>query len=427
MAAISAKLQDFITQSNLKEDVAKWLVTVGILGYEEVALLADDLAGVTPGFFAVMKAANVESMKEVIALVNCKKLWRLCKDQDELDRKVPGSSAEVTGEMPIPQADHQLITEAWTNRHNMVLPDSQLLIPTHQGKMWREANMAPPQVSTWLAQTLRTRACLNNTMGTQLAVIPGQSVEAVEIVADAIEKSFELWVRIRAFFMTLAFVSIKNPKWFPLQSAMTASDLILQKIMATYKGRTAPLQFLITAWAETTHWLSEQVRMGASETPRRTPASIMDNAGAWETRWAWNPSSGSDTSAGGGAVQQADDRVMKTQLANMNKQVSMYKQQAIAAKQFANMQKQVTMSRQARRDESAAYEDDEAYRGNNNRGGGGKGNRAGGGGGGNRGNGGGGGNRGGGGSSGGGAPQQGNGGGDGGGKRPRKRRGAGGR
>ena len=110
MAAISAKLQDFITQSNLKEDVAKWLVTVGIVGYEEVALLADDLAGVTPGFFAVMKAANVESMKEVIALVNCKKLWRLCKDQDELDRKVPGSTAEVTGEMPIPQADHQLIT-----------------------------------------------------------------------------------------------------------------------------------------------------------------------------------------------------------------------------------------------------------------------------------------------------------------------------
>lgn len=45
MTALSAKLQDFITQSNLKEDVSEWLVSVGILGYEEVALLADDLAG----------------------------------------------------------------------------------------------------------------------------------------------------------------------------------------------------------------------------------------------------------------------------------------------------------------------------------------------------------------------------------------------
>ena len=414
MAALSDKLQEFLKKAKLKEDVGEWLLARGVTTYEEVALLADDLPGVTPGLFAVMKAADVESMKEMIAIVNCKKLWRLCKDQDELDRKVPGSSAEVTGEMPIPQADHHLITEAWTDKHNMVLPDSQLLIPTHQGKMWREANMTPPQVSTWLAQTLRTRACLNNTMGTQLAVVPGRGVEAIEVVADAIEKAFELWVRIRAFFMTLAFVSIKYPKWFPLQSAMMASDLILQKIMATYKGRTAPLQFLVNAWAETTHWLSEQVRMGASETPRRTPASIMDNAGAWETRWAWNPSSGSDTSAGGGAVPQADDRVMKTQLANMNKQVSMYKQQAIQARQFANMQKQITYSRQQRRDEPLAIEDDDAYRGNNNRGNGGKGK--------NRGGGGGGGNRGGGGSSGGGAPQQGNGGGEGGGKRPRRKR-----
>ena len=64
MAAISAKLQDFITQANLKDDVAKWLVKVGMLGYEEVALLAVDLASVTPGFFAAIKAANVDSMKE---------------------------------------------------------------------------------------------------------------------------------------------------------------------------------------------------------------------------------------------------------------------------------------------------------------------------------------------------------------------------
>ena len=37
MTALSAKLQDFITQSNLKEDVGEWLVSVGILGYEEMA------------------------------------------------------------------------------------------------------------------------------------------------------------------------------------------------------------------------------------------------------------------------------------------------------------------------------------------------------------------------------------------------------
>ena len=356
---LQTKLAEFVAKAGLKDDVAKWLETTGYVTYEDVALIADDLSGVTAGLHAVMVAADVPSSKEIIAAVNCKKLWRLCKDQNELDRKAPSSTAEVTGEMPIPQVEHQQITELWKTRHNMVLPDSQLLIPTHQGKMWRELNMVPPQLSTWLAETLRTRACLHKSTGTQLAVIPGQSVEAVEVVADAIEKAFELWSRIRAFFMTLAFACVKTPDWFPLQSAMQASDLILLKIMATYKGRTAPLQFLITAWAETSHWLSEQVRI-----TQRSPASIIDNAGAWESRWAWNASTAGDA-GGGGAVQQADNKVLRNQMQNLEKQVSMYKAQAVQAKQFANMQKQITMSRQSRREEAGEMEDDGHQRGGN--------------------------------------------------------------
>ena len=69
---------------------------------------------------------------------------------------------------------------------------------------------------------------------------------------------------------------------------------------------------------------------------------------------AWNASTGSDPAAGGGAIQQAYNKELKAQLANMRKQVTMFRAQAQQAKQFANMQKQITMSRQARREEAAA-------------------------------------------------------------------------
>ena len=77
---LQAKLAEFVAKAGLKDDVAKWLETTGYVTYEDVALIVDDLSGVTAGLHAVMVSADVQSAKEIIAAVNCKKLWRLCKD-----------------------------------------------------------------------------------------------------------------------------------------------------------------------------------------------------------------------------------------------------------------------------------------------------------------------------------------------------------
>ena len=50
---LSAKLQEFLTKANLKEDVGKWLESVGYVSYENVALIAENLEGVTTGLHAV--------------------------------------------------------------------------------------------------------------------------------------------------------------------------------------------------------------------------------------------------------------------------------------------------------------------------------------------------------------------------------------
>ena len=74
-------------------------------------------------------------------------------------------------------------------------------------------------------------------------------VMTIQPIADCIEKAFELYIRIRAFFMTLAYISICKPNWFPLQGALQASEQILGHIACAYDGRTPPVQFLVGAWA----------------------------------------------------------------------------------------------------------------------------------------------------------------------------------
>ena len=70
-----------------------------------------------------------------------------------------------------------------------------------------------------------------------MAVVPGKAVSAMAVVVDEVEKTFELFLRIRAYFMTLSLVSVTIPGWFPLQIAILASDQILGAVSNTYRGK----------------------------------------------------------------------------------------------------------------------------------------------------------------------------------------------
>ena len=49
---LQTKLAEFVAKAGLKNDVAKWLEPVGYVTYEDVALIAEDLSGVTAGLHA---------------------------------------------------------------------------------------------------------------------------------------------------------------------------------------------------------------------------------------------------------------------------------------------------------------------------------------------------------------------------------------
>ena len=179
-----------------------------------------------------------------------------------------------------------------------MLPDNQLLIPNQQGKMWRDFHSDPHALSVWLGNKLRPRSFLDLPSGSQLAVVPGQTVRAVEVVADDVVRSFDLFVRIRAFFMTAAFISITVPDWFTLQIAIDASDWILSHITATWNGRSPPVSFHVAAWGTTVHHFSERVRVS-----KRSLKAVVQNVGAWEHNWKWTFSTSSEPQAGTGGAR----------------------------------------------------------------------------------------------------------------------------
>ena len=194
----------------------------------------------------MLKADNVPSSKLVPGILALKKFWIACRDRYELDR-LPDRDSSVLADANIPASDDTDIAAKWKTKHNFALRYAQLLIPTHQGRLWRDAMMIPPRPTVWLAETLRTRSCINKSVGHQLSIVPGRPAETVEVIADCIEKAFQLWTRIRAFFMTLAYATIGKPDWFPLQAALLATEHILNFITSTYEGRTPPVQFLVSA------------------------------------------------------------------------------------------------------------------------------------------------------------------------------------
>jgi hypothetical protein len=160
-----------------------------------------------------------------------------------------------------------------------------------------------------------------------MSVVAGKAPVAENVIVDPVDVAFELFKRIRAFFMSLAFVSILTPDWFPLQSAILASEQIFEYVTATYNGRTPPIGFFVEAWAHTSHYFSEALRMGQK---KRTAAEVIGNLGAWENKWKWTPQAAvSDGNSGSASTStESDNREMQAKLKEVQGQLKRFQQQA---------------------------------------------------------------------------------------------------
>ena len=232
------------------------------------------------------------------------KPWIVCRAA--MATEVSASLVSTASDAPLTDMQEKSIKLAWMNLHAFALPDGMLLVQTLQGKLYRELVLkATPEISAYLLERLRTLACLDKKSMTLLQVLPGKAAEGIEVISDSVTGPMEVFRRARAFFHTVAYLCIADPSMFDLQTAVTASEKILNFVQKTYEGRTPPVAFFVQAWAQTIHCFSEQLRM----TMCMSLKEMVLNGNLWEAFWTSFQSGGGGPSSGALAIEDRDPNI----------------------------------------------------------------------------------------------------------------------
>ena len=281
------------------EDFKNFVVSQGIKTAEDFGRLCATEEKVKDEIIEPAKAANVK-FDTLVTKSLIVQLWGVCRETMKTQAAAK-DDVNNNADAPIPKPSADDIAKVWKGLHSFVLPEDWLLTAGLQGKIWRAITADTPTVPVLLVEHLRTLANKDKPVGAQLCLVPGRVAETIGVVADLCTKPIELYMRIRAFFYTVAYVSVRDTSFFDVQTALFMSEKVLNFVSQTFKNQVPPTAFYVQAWASTAHHLSEQVRISGSS----LKDACLGTAG-WEHRWtSWSPSpGGGNINHGGGGGGQ---------------------------------------------------------------------------------------------------------------------------
>ena len=273
------KLQKLAEECKLSDKMIEWLVTQAADSIEKVAAACTEEKEVRATIIDAMNSSTAEMCKTIGDQAAVKLFWHRCRDVWLKAGKAEDASVPV-GDCTIPEKEIKSMTHLWMQKHEYTLPDCHLLIASQQAKVWNDFDKENRELEHWFANKLRHRGEGNpRQTAHQFSMIPGKPVEAMQVVLDRVEDKIELWMRIRALLMTMAYVSTSEPAWSPLQLAVQTSEHILKLVTATFEKQRPPLEFMVSAWDNTVHSWSESIRM-----TRRSAAVVIGNFSMWEAK-----------------------------------------------------------------------------------------------------------------------------------------------
>ena len=223
MAAVDAQFAQLLMQIGIADDFKDFLKAQLVFDADMFGRLCSTEAEVKIDIIAVAQGAHVK-FDNLAAKGKVVKLWGACR---EIMKGKAASKEEIIGvDQKMPKPDSDYIEKQWKTQHNIVLPEDWLLIETLQGEIWRAVTASPHAVPVILVEHLRTLSCSDKPVGMTLALVPGRAAETGAVISDAVTKPMEIYNRIRAFFYTAAYVSIKDPTFFEFQTAIILGEKV---------------------------------------------------------------------------------------------------------------------------------------------------------------------------------------------------------
>ena len=309
MAALSTGLIAVLTSSNCSNDKFRaWLGENEIISPDGLGLLAATEQNLEDKVFPMLQAAGIP-MTNMAVMISIKKAWHLSRSQVEKEH------ATMAGKQPAPADNEPLsaptrnsLTDEWTKRHGHTLSNDRLLTENLIGQLHRELHAAPRRLGIHLAESLRLQSSIVVSTKKFATVVEGY-IATEEHIADQVQSILELYTRIRAFFGTMAFISIHDGAFFTLQDAIFIEDKLLNLLQFSKDGKRPPIVFFTTAWATLMQLWSDELR-----TSGKTLATLCHETASWTPMWtSWSPpTAGSHEdwsqvpSTGGGSAKERD-------------------------------------------------------------------------------------------------------------------------
>ena len=201
--AFDSKTQSLADKAKIPQKCIEWFLSNDCTDCEGVALLAAEEKLVDIRIIDVMEGAGVDEVKSAGKKVAVRKFWTYCRAVHDAAVAPKPFDPHAPVDDTVPDEHDIDLAKLWAARHHFVLPDAQFLIRTQAKTLGRDYKAGI--LRTWLAEELRTRSCVSPTKaGIGLEVTPGRPAMGVEVIADKVDKAFELYVRIRALLMSLA-------------------------------------------------------------------------------------------------------------------------------------------------------------------------------------------------------------------------------
>ena len=234
---------------------------------EDFALLATEEKEVATSIVAPAKAASVHAgkLKDPVAF---KKLWKRSKGENDTQTCTGEAVESETG---LSDRDRKSCESAWSEKHGYTLSPGRRLVSTQMAPMHTMSHALSPAPKYFPLLPVRRMKLQDGSLGAQ--------------TTDAeVQTSHNVYLKIRAFFLSLVFVNMDQQQYFNLNAAETVNDKILNYLYAYHSGGRPPVSFFCEAWDATARVFQLGVRAG------KPLATLTDADATWQHHWTvYNP------------------------------------------------------------------------------------------------------------------------------------------
>ena len=213
-------VKEFGEQSKVEE----WLSKEELWTAEDFSMLAASEEEVSETIIKPAKAAGVKT-DALRIVVGLKKLWKQTRKDEEA---VPATGDAAEADQGLDEKHRRSCEATWTRHHNMVLAPCRRLVSTQMRPMWEMSHAIPPSPKDF-----------------SLLPVHKMRLQDGSIKDGEIKQLHVVYVKLRAFFMSYAWVNINNLAFFTCDAAEAMSDKVLTLLHAHHPNGRPPHQILL--------------------------------------------------------------------------------------------------------------------------------------------------------------------------------------